>query len=239
MDILGQYGVLQRDMQRFDESVETLETALKTCRECTQAGLTDPTVAYLSFQLAASYQAAGRLADAEAIYRDIYTQKVIDFDKSGFKEVMERYEAVLIEQNKYEELDRVFSELLPQVTEKLGAADKLSIYCLTVLAKAKHGLRDVSSCTELLKKGIAIMEGDSNSGFYAFDIAQLRSNLAAVLHAARDYAEAEVYYKGCQDAFMTIISEGLKDLPAPSVKVRRNVTCNMKVNCSCDFIIFL
>jgi tetratricopeptide (TPR) repeat protein len=218
MDILGEYGVLQRDLGRFEDSIGTLESALKTCAGV-GAGLKDPTVAYLSFQLAASYQAARRPADAEAIYRDIYTQKVIEYKDIGFKEVMGRYEAVLIEQGKYGELDRVFSELLPLVTENLGETDKLSIFCLTVLAKAKHGLNDIPTCTEFLKKALNIMEGDNANGIYSFDIAQLRSNVAAVLHASKNYEEAEVYYRVAIDAYTDIIASNMKDLPPASKKV--------------------
>lgn len=219
LDILGEYGVLQRELNNLDASVTTLETALQKCIEITGNELTDPTVAYLTFQLGVSYQSAGKFSEAEDIFRSLIEKKVIDIENLGFREVMNRYETVLIAQEKYDELRRVFTDVAASVQEKLGKSDKLSLYCLTVLAKAHHGLKDSTRCTELLKEGLSIMEENNADGVFSFDIAQLRSNIAAVFHEEKNFDDAESYYKATLNSFATIIEENLKDLPPPSVKV--------------------
>lgn len=219
MDVLGVYGVLLRDMDQIDSSIETLEAALRTLKFVVGKDITDPTTAYVAFQLAVSYQCAGKLPEAEAIYKEIFDNKVIDADNIGFKEVLSRYESILMELGKFDELVKIFSELAKTLEENRGKSDKLSLYCMTTLAKAYHGLKNISASTALLKEVISIMTENNDTGIYSFEIALLNTNMATIMHEQKMYYEAGIYYKMALSGYDSIVKHNLKDLPDQSIKV--------------------
>ena len=219
IDILAEFGVLQRDLKNYEASIETLKTVLMTCEKNAGRNISDPMVAYLTFQLAVSFQAAGNLQEAESLYRDIYANNVIDVSNIGFKEFMGRYEHVLMQQEKFDEVKRIFSELLPSVRDTLGQTDKVYIFCLSAVAKAMHSLNDHSGCIDRLKEVITLMEDSNENMEYSFDIALSRSNLATLLHQQNRYAEADIYYRLALESYLHIVNEHIQNIPPQSVKV--------------------